>query len=79
MVCLGLEPWMTKWKVQMNPLSYHGPSPSDEFFKLKFQFAVIYRIFLKLASSHIKSFCSFSDETFKVRAAIFSYFDFNVN
>ena len=24
MVCLGLEPGASGWKVQMNPLSYHG-------------------------------------------------------
>ena len=26
MVCLGLQPWVAEWKLQLNPLSYGGTS-----------------------------------------------------
>ena len=31
MVCLGLEPGVAEWQVQMNPLSYGGTPISNRF------------------------------------------------
>ena len=33
MVCLGFEPGVAGWKVQMNPLNYSGP-PSPHLFEI---------------------------------------------
>lgn len=35
MVCLGCEPWVTKWKAKMNPLTYGTPPLIQAFQQVK--------------------------------------------
>ena len=40
MVCLGLEPWVARWKAQMNPLSYGGIPSLSVFVPLNLSFNI---------------------------------------